>query len=371
MEKDKKILYLITLSEKGGAQKYISDLSYHAPKGMECFLAAGGNGWLFENFKGKKFQTKFLVREIHPIKDIAAFFELFFLFKKIQPDVVHLNSSKAGAIGSLAAKAAGIKKVIYTAHGFVFLEPLSDLKKTFYKAVEKYSSFFKDIIITVSQKDKQEGIKNKISIPEKFVVVHTAVDVSKLIFLPKEEAKKQILSGIQPRQKIVGTIANFYPSKGLSHFILTAKSLAHSHPNVFFVIIGSNGDRESYKKLIKNKKISNVKIFETKKEASSYLKAFDIYVCSSVKEGFPYSLLEAMAAELPIISTTVGGIPEMLDQDSAILIPPHNSHELMEATIGLLNDPETAKKLGLHAKLKVEQNFQLEKMVKETFNLYY
>ena len=124
MAKISKILYLVTQSEGGGAQRYIFDLAKNLPQNQYIVtVAAGGNGELLTKFDETRVSTvtvKNLVREINPIKDLLAYFELKKLFKQQKPDIVHLNSSKAGTIGAIAAKHAGVKKIIYTVHGFVF-----------------------------------------------------------------------------------------------------------------------------------------------------------------------------------------------------------------------------------------------------------
>ena len=133
MAKISKILYLITQSEWGGAQRYIFDLATNLPLNRyEISVAAGGNQKLHTKLDEKNiksYKLKNLVREINPIKDLKAYFEIKRLLKEVKPDILHLNSSKAGIIGAIASKHAGVKKIIYTVHGFVFNEPMPSWKK--------------------------------------------------------------------------------------------------------------------------------------------------------------------------------------------------------------------------------------------------
>ena len=115
----------------------------------------------------------------------------------------------------------------------------------------------------------------------------------------------------------------------------------------------------------------NIILAGRQENASQYLKAFDIYVSSSVKEGLPYSILEAMAAELPIITTAVGGVPEMIkDNDNGLLIEPKNYKILAEKIKYLIENKPLAQRLGQQARQDVKENFSKEKMIRETFKQY-
>jgi len=130
-----KILYLITQSEFGGAQRYIFDLANNLKNDYEIIVAGGGQDELFEKLKKinvKNFKLKNLIREINLIKDIFAYWEIKKLIQKIKPDILHLNSSKISVLGAFAGRKAGVKKIIYTVHGFVFNEPMSKWKKLIY-----------------------------------------------------------------------------------------------------------------------------------------------------------------------------------------------------------------------------------------------
>ena len=148
MPQPSKILYIITKSEWGGAQRYVFDLAENfQSKGYQVTVASGFDSGkqnalhtkLDEN-DIKSYRLKNLVRQISLFKDLAAYFELKKLIRNIKPDVLHLNSSKAGIIGALAGKHAGVKKIVYTVHEFVFNEPLSVWQKMLYLRAEKFSA---------------------------------------------------------------------------------------------------------------------------------------------------------------------------------------------------------------------------------------
>lgn len=373
MPKKSKILYLVTQAEWGGAQRYIFDLATNlSQESYDIAVAAGAAGSqdLFTKVDAKNiksYRLKNLVREINPIKDIKAYFEIKKLLKDLKPDILHLNSSKAGVVGAIAGKNAGVKKIIYTVHGFVFNEPLPWWKKMFYLWAEKISARSKHKIICVSEFDKQVGLKNKIG-AKKLITIHNGI--KNLKFLDSLQARQEL--NLPENKKIIGTIANFYPTKGLTYLISAAKIVKQQFPGVIFAIIGDGQLRQALEAQIEQQELKNDFILLGRREnAYQYLSIFDIYVVSSVKEGLPYSVLEAMAAGLPTVTTKVGGIPEIIDNNkNGILIEPKNPQSLADAIIKLIENKNLASQLASQAKLNVAEKFSLEKMLTETTRVY-
>lgn len=381
MAQQTKILYLVTQSEWGGAQRYIFDLATNLPKDLYLIAAAAGldgeksnqNQNLFTKLDEKNIESykiKNLIREINPVKDLKAYFEIKKLLKKIKPDILHLNSSKAGVIGAIAGKHAGIKKIIYTIHGFVFNEPLPTWKKMVYLRAEKFSAKYKDRLICVSEFDRQTGIKNQIGNENKLVTINNGI--TKLDFLPKDEARKRL--GLPLDKIIIGTIANFYPTKGLTYLIPAAKIIVARYPNTFFRIIGFGQLKNRLNDEVKKLGLENqllIDRIDTSDGGYKYLLAFDIYALPSIKEGFPFAILEAMRAGLPIVATEVGGVPEMIKNEvNGLIVKPADPAALAKAIINLLENKNLATKFGDQAKIDVEQNFSLEKMITKTEVVY-
>ncbi len=376
-DKKLKILYLVTLSELGGAQRYILDLATNLGGQFEITVAAGGNGKLFEQLKKNQISAvrlKNLTREINLGQDLPALFEIYQLIKKVKPDILHLNSSKAGALGAIAGKLAGVKKIIYTVHGFVFNEPMPGWKKNLYTWIEKISAKLKTTLICVSEFDRQQGLSHKIALAEKLVTIHNGIGIDSLKLLSKEEAKNKLITNYQlpiTNYPTIGTIANFYPTKGLQYFIQAAKQIIQHHPDAQFIVIGDGKLRPALEAEIKKFRLEkNFQLLGAIDNAAKLLPAFDVYVCSSIKEGLPYSILEAMAAGVPIVAVAVGGIPEMINDQSGVLVDSKNADNLAAAILKLLENKKMAKDLAETAYKKVCSEFLLEKMVEKTIKIY-
>jgi len=384
----KKILYIITQSEWGGAQKNVLDLANGLKGKYEVLVAAGldGGGDFFNALKHadiKHIKLRWLQRSAaNPLVDLMGLVEIFNLIRKERPDIVHLHSSKAGFSGSLAAKLLGVK-VVYTVHGAVFAAAFSAPVRQFYLWLEKFSAPFKDKIICVSQNDKKVWLKYKAAPEKKLVVIHNGIDFANLKFLPKDEARGNLFSlnpqlfeanrGSNQDLKIIGTIANFYQEKGLSYLIQAAELILKEaqFKNTLFVVIGEGMERELLEAMIKDKGLEQKFILTGKIDhAPKYLKAFDVFVLPSIKEGLPYTILEAMAAGVPIVASYVGGIPEMIENESnGFLILPKNPEMLAEKINELLKNPELAERFVQSSQIKL-RGFSLDKMIESVQNLY-
>ena len=383
MEKNQgnKILYLVTQSEWGGAQTYIFDLAfYFSHNGWQVCVAAGEDkeGELLKRLEKTGIITLYLShlrRKISVYNDIRAFYDIWRLCRQIKPDIVHLNSSKAGAIGAIAAKLAGVKKVIYTVHGLVLNEPLSLFKKTFYSLAEKISAKFKNILICVSEYDKQSVLKHKICKEKKIKVIYNGIGLKNIKFLDEKEAKQELceklLGWCNDSDPLIGSIAHLYNNKGLVYLVEAAREAIKLKPDLKFIIIGEGEEREKLEKLIKDCRLeNNFMLAGNIFRASQYLKAFDMYVLPSVKEGLSYSLIEAQAAQIPTITTRVGGNPEIvMDKKTGILIPAKDFTQLATNIVNLVQDKKRQEEFSKNSKENVVK-FDLERMIKETTQIY-
>ena len=370
-----KLFYVITQSEFGGAQKYVFLLSeYLKSDKYDIRVICGGNGELVNRLKEINIEVAPLFelkREINLLSDITAFLKLVGMFNKEKPDIVHSNSTKAGLLARLAARIAAVPVNIFTAHGFIFNEPMSKMKKLFYIILEWICGKCCDKIIAVSYKDKSSALESHIAKNENIEVIHHGLEPAEFTKLSMRDKKKQDY-GFKDTDYLIGTIANFYKTKGIEYLVEAGEKVLHKHKNVKFVLVGEGVLKKSIECLIEKKKMKdNFVLTGYKNDAIEYLKIFDIFVLSSIKEGFPWIILEAMAAGKPIVATTVGGIPEMLeDKKEALLVPPANSDKLANSITKIIQDKKMANTLGENAKKRVGVDFHVEKMIKQTESIY-
>ena len=269
---NKKILYLVTQTKWGGAQKYVLELAEYFSKNNEVHIGFGETEQKNQRFLDSceklnitTIPIKQLVRKIDPKKDLKTILEIGRVLSKNHYNLVHLNSSKAGLLGALAANKYNYNplnirvKIVYTAHGFVFNEPLSKLKKRIYKMSEKFSTNLQHAVITVSEFDKQSAIDNKICSPHKMFVVHNGLDFSKYDFLTREQAREELK--LDYKTKYFGTIGSFYETKGYKYLIEAIKLLKNENSPLLkkhqWILIGDGPEKEDIVKRISDAQLQN------------------------------------------------------------------------------------------------------------------
>lgn len=399
-----KILYVITQGGPwGGAQRYVFDLTTSLADQFDVTVAIGEpdeNKALQQKLSLIAYrlspiddqptginvvQLKHLIRRVSPWHDLLAAFELAKLYKTIKPNIVHLNSSKAGVTGSIAgllARYSGFRlpnptpKIVYTAHGWVFLEPLSWLKRTLYLRLEKITARWKDKIIVLSEPEKQTA-QQSLTIPtEKLAVIPLGINTTEAALSPAEaRAALQALIGtkLNPRGPLIGTIANCYPTKGLD-LLIEAVAIARSHlGNSHVIIIGDGPERKKLEALTQARNVADIVHFTGFLEAASkYLTAFSIFVLPSRKEGLPYTLLEAMRHKIPVIATSVGGIPALIeDKKQGLLVPPEDIVALAQAIRYAHEHYEAMTGWAEIAQSIVYSRLSLTVMIEQTTALYW
>ncbi|MDO8467164.1 MAG: glycosyltransferase [bacterium] len=367
-----KVLYLITKEDVGGAQKYVQDLADNLNKDkFEVRVVTGGKKGIF--FLSNSFWPHLLF-----INDWLAIAELFFFFKKEKPDVVHLNSSKAGVVGAIAAKLSGVPKVVFTAHGWVFNpdNSLGYLKRKLFTLIHRMAARYQDVIINVSEYDRSLAIQNKIAPLNKLVTIYNGLDWENLKFFDKKTSRKALttlaglnLSTHQLTNSIwVGSIGRLVIEKSYRDFVDAAALVKNE--NVQFFIIGDGPLKDRLLSRIKKLGLENkFYIVNGVAPAAPYMKAFDIFLLSSIKEGLPYTLLEAMAAGLPVITTRVGGMTEIAT-DRGLVMQPNMPGELARAIEHLINNKEVAEQLAQKGNTFLKESLNLELMVAATEKIY-
>lgn len=373
-----KVLLTITQSEFGGAQKYVYHLATGLPKDRyDITVACGPGGLLIPKLQEAGVQVALiphLVRDlISPWSDLLAFFEILRLIQERRFHIVHTVSTKAGLLGRLAAKLTGVPVILLTAQGFVLNEPMNILGKALFIIVERVGGVVSDAIIAVSEVDRLTGIKYGVISSAKIVTIHNGLDAQPFESpSPSTIANKREEVGLSSSRKVIGIVANFYVTKGLRYFIQAAARVREVFPEARFVIVGDGERRRELEVLTAQLSLnSSVLFLGQRNDVPELLPLFDVFVLSSVKEGFPFALLEAMAAARPIVATTVGGIPEVIkDGESGLLVPPRDPEALAQAIVTLLSDGDKAQRMGLAARERVLTHFTLERMLSETEQLY-
>jgi len=368
----KKVLFVITKSNFGGAQRYVFDLATSFSTSYDVAVASGGTGILQEKLQEKNIRIIPLIslqRDVSVIKDIKSFFELIKIFKKEKPDIVHLNSSKIGGLGGLAARIAGVPRIVFTGHGWAFNEKRPFLQKKAILFLHWVTIVLSHVTIAVSQKIKKD-ICTLPFISKKIKVVYNAV--APIDFLPRQTAREMLgIASLPPNTLVLGTISELHKNKGLDIALRGFTEFRDKHPQSHFVIIGEGEERKNLETYITQNRLSKqVTLTGFVKDASRYLKAFDIFSLTSRTEAFPYVPLEAGLAELRVIASRVGGVPEVIGNGiSGILIEPEKPSDFAAALVHVIEDPKNIH-LGKVLRTRVEKEFNHDTLIFHTKDVY-
>ena len=346
-----KILHIITQAAFGGAQSVVIELSNaFVNDGNEVFVMSKTDGpmWGLLDNKIVKIPCDYFRRNISPINELKSLFAIKKTIKQINPDIIHLHTSKVGALGRLAAFPKYTKKIIYTMHGFDQVR-LANRK---FLPIEKLLKNQCKKIVAISNYDKKNmeecGITNVELIP------NATKDTD--IQLENTDIVQQIKKCANNRKIVMSIARDFFP-KRIDIFIEVAKKL----PEFCFIWIGNKNSYENIPE--------NMYCLGELANASSYLGLADIFILISDHEGMPMTILEAFAVGVPAIASNVGGIPEVIDNTCGDVVE-NTAEDFIEKITELFNDNDKFQKMKKAARKKYEDNFTIGKMKNAYLKLY-
>jgi len=373
-DKKLKILQIITFSSWGGAPQVVYDIVKNLDKEkFSVDLACGvGKDWeKMESLGIKIIPLKSLKRDISIFSDLLVLFQLFFIIKKGNYDIVHCHTTKAGLLGRIAAKIAGVKKIYFTVHGWGFYnEEEYGWAQKLLIFLEKISAKCSTKIICVSENDRKEGIKKKIAKEDKFLVIRNGIDWK--VKGDREKARGEL--GIEQNNLVFGMVARLAYPKNPLMFLKAAKEVIKKYSNVKFILIGGGPLFQECENFVKENKLENfIFLLGEKKpeETRELLLGFDVFVLTSKFEGLPITIIEAMFAGLPVIATRVGGIGELvIDGENGLLVEPNSLEKLTQKMIYFVEHIEERKEMGTKSQKIAKENFTIDKMIESYEKLY-
>jgi glycosyltransferase involved in cell wall biosynthesis len=346
-----RLLLLITLAEVGGAQTYVASLLPALSERFDALVAAHGPGPLVEAAAAGSARFVPLVhlhRRISPWRDLVALVELVRLLRRERPDIVHANSSKAGVLGRLAAALAGVPIRIFTVHGWAF-SAHTGASSRLYRWADRLVRPLTTVTICVAKSEQSSGVLAATCDPERTLVIPNAVDVA--------AAHRAVHGGGRTRIVAVGRLQR---PKDFFTLVRAVKGLPAGAFEM--AVVGEGPDRRRLEQEIRGLGLSDrVHLYGERRDVRDVLANSDLFVLSSSSEGLPLSVLEAMAAGLPVIASRVGGIPELVvDGVTGILVPPGDESALGAALRRLVDDSALRRRLGDAGHARAAERFDLE-----------
>lgn len=357
------VLYVITMSIIGGAQVHLLQLLDEVLQQVEPHVVVGETGWLYEELVKRNipvYCVDSLVREISPLKDLHAIYQIAQLIKRIKPDVVHCHSSKAGIVGRIAAKWSGVLTV-FTAHGWAFTEGVAEKKRKLYARLERMAACWTAKILCVSEYDKNLALQVMPEQKDKLILVHNGI-----------RSFSQDGIRVLGEQVRFVMVARFMEPKDQETVLKAAAQLKKDHVTFVITFVGDGEKLQIAKELAAKLQLNEQAVFlGARSDIEQILMEQDVFLLISKWEGLPISILEALRAGLPVIASNVGGIPETVDEGvNGFLVGRENSIELASYMKRLISDRVLMEKMGKEGRKKFEAEFTSVQMAQAVIETY-
>ena len=307
------------------------------------------------------------------------FFHLCSVLRREQPQIlhIHLHLFFTCILSFLAGKFLKVPFILHTEHQPEvdfrnhYIIPSAVLDKKLIRVIRNIQFSISSKIIAVSQFVKEQIIKRYEVKDERIIVIYNGIDST-------DFTRQENIGGIRRRfglyegERVVGAVGNLFDVKGFNYLLEAAAEVIARDAKVSFLIAGDGREGRDLRSYAKKLGIDRkVKFTGYLKEINALYSIMDVFVLSSIFEGLPYTLLEAMAIGVPVVATAVGGVPEVITSErKGILVAPRDPHAIAEKILFLLQHPETAKQMASRAAAGVREHFSLKAMIGETTNVY-
>jgi glycosyltransferase involved in cell wall biosynthesis len=299
-----------------------------------------------------------LAREVSPARDVAAVLQLWRMFRRARPAIVHTHTSKAGFVGRLAAWLAGVPAVIHQPHGHIFYGYWSRPRTAAFVALERIAAHWTDTIVTLTPREIDEHLERGIGRRAQYAVVPSGVPTEALrsAAIPQAQAQARARLGLPPDAYVVAGVGRLVPIKGFDLLIAALGDMVARVPGARVLLIGDGAERGALEAQARALGVADrLHVAGTVTDLFGLLVAADVLAAPSRNEGMGRVLVEAMALGLPVVGTRVGGIPDVIvDGECGLLVPPEDPAALAAALVELGLDAARRAKLGAGARPRAE-----------------
>ena len=313
-----------------------------------------------------------LRRNIDPVGGFIALLKLYRLMRRQKPDIVHTHTATAGLLGRLAAKLAGAPVILHTFHGHVLRGYFGPLRSKALVWMERFLARLSDRIVTVSEGQRRELAGYGIASLEKITVVPLGFELEDLLACESHRGELRHELGLAAENKLVGIVARLVSIKNHRLFLQAAQVVAEAVPQARFLVVGDGELREELEAYTCDLGLDEKAFFTGWRRDLAHLYAdLDVVALTSINEGTPVSLIEAMAAGVPVAATAVGGVPDVVvDGETGYLVEAGDMRGMASAIIELLRNPEKAREMGQKGREAVYPKFAAQTLIANVAGLY-
>lgn len=312
-----------------------------------------------------------LGREISPFDDLKGLWQLYWLFRRYRPAIVHSHTAKAGTLGRIAARLARVPVIVHTFHGHVFSGYFSSRKTRLFIWIERFLARCSDAILVLSQKQRKDILGFGIGDSRKVRIVPLGIDLTPFVRGHGGVLRGEL--GLAQEACLVGIVGRLTAIKNQRLFLTVASALAKEHDGILhFVVVGDGELREELKEYAKGLGIAQrVSFLGWRDDLPNIYRDLDVLVLTSENEGTPVTVIEAMASGCPVVAMRVGGVPDMIrDGKTGFLADAGDVGALQEKILTLLKDKNLAAKVARAAREFALSTYSIDRLEKEMRELY-
>lgn len=356
-----RVLRIISRLNIGGPARHVVILSSHLGAGaFETVLASGtvkeyegDMSYLAREYGVAVRVIPSLGREISLLDDVRSFFALLRIMHSFRPDIVHTHASKAGALGRAAAIAAGVPIIVHTFHGHVFRGYFNKRKTSLVMAVERFLARFTNAVVVLSDSQEKDITKRyRVAPRSKVHIIPLGLDLASYAQTERCSGTLRKSLGFEKDVPIVATAGRLVAVKDLGTFLEAAAKVLETRPEVRFVIVGDGEMKPELQNLAAELGISHAVHFTGwMKDMRTVYPDVDILVQSSVNEGTPVSVIEAMASGCCVVATRAGGtVDVVLEGENGLLVQVGDAEALARGILRVVGNPALRQQLGERAR---------------------
>jgi glycosyltransferase involved in cell wall biosynthesis len=312
-----------------------------------------------------------LGREIRPLADLVTVWQLYRAIRRWRPAIVHTHTAKAGVVGRLAARLAGVPIVVHTYHGHVLRGYFGPVKTALFRRLETALGRMTDVAITVSTALRDDLAEMGVAPREKIRVVPLGLDLARFA-RPHPKGALREACHAQPGERLVGVVGRLVPIKDVSCFLQAAAEVVRAGRAARFAVVGDGELRAELEAEAARLGLGpHVTFLGWRKDLEAVYADLDLVVNSSRNEGTPVALIEAMAAGCPVVATDVGGTPDLFGEGArGLLVPAADPHALATAMLRALDEPEEAARRAAEARAYVMDHHSVDRLLRDIDALY-
>lgn len=378
-----KVLHIITRLANGGADEntlYTINGLDSRRYDIDLMIGEENDRDMMNNLNLREdiniYKIEGLVRDIVPFKELKALFSIYRVIRKNNYDIVHTHIAKAGVLGRIAARLAGVPYIVHGIHGITFPETIGFLRRFLFKNIERFCGKFTDRFIPVGEDMKQKYIEAGIGEAEDYNTIYSGMELNKFkkAASNSEEKLNKLKSelGIKKDEIIVGNVSKIQKRKGYRYYLQVAERIVKEYDNVKFLIVGSGPYQDVIKRKVKEMDLSDSVIFTGfRTDVEDVFSIFDIKVLTSLWEGLPRVLIQAAAVGKPIVTFDVDGAWEIVEENkNGFIVPMKDVDEMVEKVKLLLDDRKLRENMGDYSRTRIGDQWSVEKMVREIDQVY-